>query len=320
MVKIQNICLEISADTGKFEPGFWLSPGFESGKNIIIAENADSKILGYAATLSAYYSNTLEARVLWIDLRTDPDLDKHSGIKDKLLERIIHRGYEIKVQENRERAAVGATYFSQGQASIDYLKSRGFKHFETILAMRKNLSGPINDFERNPDIEIKSWKMEARADKIAYLAARELAFGYPLGRLDLLEHFTDSELWQGGTTFTGFSNGKIVASVMVLSNGLLDFVFVIPEWRGKGIAKDLICEGLKFLEPCGHSQAWLEVLSHNQAAVRILQRRNLDGISARLMSPPSYKHTDCQLTQKHQQSGQLTIQIVKLSCCSVSSP
>ena len=272
MVTIQNRCLKITPDTGQFEPGFWLSPGFDNGKNIFIAQAAGAQIVGYAATSSAYYSNTLEARVFWIDLRTDPDFDKDLGIKDRLLEKIIQRGYEIKTEENRDRAAVGATYFAQGQESIDYLKSHGFRHFESMLAMRINLSDAfIPGFNLVSGIEVRSWRIESREEKIAYLKARETAFGYPLGRLDLLEHFTHSELWQGGTTFTAFSDRKIVASVMALSNGLLDYIFVIPEWRSKGIAKVLIAKALKFLQERGHSQAWLEVLSHNQAAIGLYQ-------------------------------------------------
>jgi len=272
MVELQGRCLAHCPDTGKFEPGFWRSPGYQDGKNIIIAEDENVRIVGYAATSSAYYSNTLEARVFWIDLRTDPDFDKHLEIKDSLLERIIKRGYEIKKEENRERAAMGATYFSQGLASIDYLKSHGFNHFETMLAMRRELSDTIPKPEQIPEIQIKPWKMEGREEKQAYLDARELAFGYPLGRLDLLEHFTHSKLWLGGTTFTAFSEGKIIASVMALSNGLLDYVFVIPEWRGKGIAKVLVSMALKYLKEQNHKQAWLEVYSHNTPALRLYQK------------------------------------------------
>jgi GNAT superfamily N-acetyltransferase len=270
MTVLQHRALEYCPDTGKFEAGFWLSPGFQEGKNIMIAETTDSRIVGYAAISSAYYSNTLEARVFWIDLRSDPDLDGDSTIKDNLLEKIIQRGWEIKSEENRDCAAVGATYFAQGQNCIDYLKSHGFAHFETMLAMRRNLSEPIPIVERIATIEIKSWKMEKRSEKLAYLQARELAFEYPLGSVELLEHFSRSELWQGGTSFAAFADqGKIIASIMALSNGLLDYVFVIPEWRRKGIAKILVAKALDFLRSNGHSQAWLEVYSHNQAAINL---------------------------------------------------
>ena len=68
MIELQSRCVDICADTGKFEAGFWLSPGYENGKNIFIAENANARIVGYAATTSAYYSNKLEARIFWRDL------------------------------------------------------------------------------------------------------------------------------------------------------------------------------------------------------------------------------------------------------------
>ena len=188
-----------------------------------------------------------------------------------LLDRIIQRGYEIKKEEQRKRAAIGATYFAQGKASIDYLKSRGFTHFETMLAMHRDLADPIPKFEQVPKISIKPWKMETRSEKEEYFTARTMAFGYPLGRLDLLEHFTNSDLWRGGTTYTAFSNGKIIASVMVLANSLLDYVFVLPKWRRKGLAKVLMCDALRFLNVRGHERAWLEVFSHNEAAVNLYQ-------------------------------------------------
>lgn len=270
MIELQSRCVDVCPDTGKFKTGIWLSPGYENGKNIFIAESENAQIVGYAATYSAYYSNKWEARIFWLDLRTDPNIDKNLDIKDALLEKIIQRGREIKIEENRERAAVGATYFAQGQASIDYLKSHGFTNFESMLALGMGLSeGTIPEFEIAPDVKVKSWKMETREEKIAYLAAREAAFGHPLGRLDMLEHFTGSELWQGGTTFTAFSEGEIIASVMVLADGMLDYVFVIPERRGKGIAKVLISKALKFLQDRDHPHAWLEVYTHNETAINL---------------------------------------------------
>ena len=139
-----------------------------------------------------------------------------------------------------------------------------------MLAMQRNLSVPIPKFENMANIDIKSWKMEKRSEKQAYLQARELAFGYPLGSVERLEHFSHSELWQGGTSFTAFADeGKIIASIWALSNGLLDYVFVIPGWRRQGIAKILVAEALNYLRRQSHTQAWLEVYSHNQSAINL---------------------------------------------------
>lgn len=273
MIELQHRCVETCPDTGKFELGFWRSPGFENGKNIFIAENETGQIKGYAATTSAYYSNKWEARIFWMDLRTDPETDKDFAMKDALLKKIIQRGREIKKTENRSRAAIGATYFAPGKASIAYLQSRNFVHFESMLAMRMHLNNDLKipNVRMNKAIEIKPWKMESQEDKAAYLRAREAAFGYPLQTLKILEHFTGSELWQGGTTFTAFSNGEIIASVMVLANGLLDYVFVVPAWRGQGIAKSLVSRALQFLQVRDHPQAWLEVYAHNEAAIKLYQ-------------------------------------------------
>ena len=80
-----------------------------------------------------------------------------------------------------------------------------------------------------------------------------------------------SRLWQGGTTITAFVDDKIIGSVMALSNGLIDYVFVLPEYRRKGLASALVSKALEYLKKQNHSQAWLEVYSHNLAAVSLYQ-------------------------------------------------
>jgi len=58
---------------------------------------------------------------------------------------------------------------------------------------------------------------------------------------------------------------------MALSNGLRDYVFVIPEWRGKGIAKVLMTEALKLLQAKGDTRAWIEAYTHNDAVIYLYQ-------------------------------------------------
>jgi ribosomal protein S18 acetylase RimI-like enzyme len=137
--------------------------------------------------------------------------------------------------------------------------------------MGVNFPLEIPEIAIEPQIEIKFWRMETRPDKEKYLEAREVAFGYPLQTVEILEHFSGSEVWQNGTMSTAFVEGEIVGSCMALGDGILDYVFVVPKWRGRGIAKKVVAEGLRFLQEREHKHAWLEVYSHNDAAIRLYQ-------------------------------------------------
>ena len=56
---------------------------------------------------------------------------------------------------------------------------------------------------------------------------------------------------------------------LVGNEGYVLNMYTVPPWRGQGIAKTLIAEGLKFLWERGHPQAWLEVYAHNESAISL---------------------------------------------------
>jgi GNAT superfamily N-acetyltransferase len=266
MVALQTRCINYCSDTSVFEAGFWFAPGFNDGKNIIIATLLSGEIIGYAAITPSYFARTLDARILWFDLRVDPIHKKCIALKDALLHKIFMLGREIKNELKLDRAAVAATYFSTGKSSIEYLSKQGFCHFESALAMRKKLSKTIQIFHQPSDIEILEWRMPSQSDQENFLTANEAAFGYQSWDIDSLQHFMNSKLWNKGIAVTAFFKGKVISSVMVLSNGLMETVFTIPNWRRKGIARILVSRALQFLYENGHQQAWLEVLSNNIGA------------------------------------------------------
>jgi len=147
-----------------------------------------------------------------MDLRTDHGTDKDLVIKDTLWEKVIQQGHEIKTKENRMRVAVGTTYFAKEQVSIDCLKARVFTHIESMLAWEEYWVMTVyQNLISLMSLKSNFGKKKSRKDKGANLVAREAAFGYPLGRLELLEPFTKSDLWRISTTFTAFSGEKIIA-------------------------------------------------------------------------------------------------------------
>ena len=142
MVQVQARCVAVCPDTGRFPPNFWLGPGFEKGQNIFCAVNGQDELLGYAAITPAYVSRHLKARTLWLDLRADPQQARASAIKEALFGRVSSRARELARRWPGERVALSATYFGTGQASIDYLKGKGFEQYQTCLYMRRDLAEP----------------------------------------------------------------------------------------------------------------------------------------------------------------------------------
>jgi ribosomal protein S18 acetylase RimI-like enzyme len=55
------------------------------------------------------------------------------------------------------------------------------------------------------------------------------------------------------------------------AHGVIEDIFVVPEWRGKGLARYIIGEGIRYLAQHGKRAANLEVKESNQPAVRLYQ-------------------------------------------------
>jgi hypothetical protein len=144
LVELQGRCLRVCVDIRLIEAGFYYAPAFEQGRNILCAVDVENRLLGYVAIYPHSISRRLDARILWTDVRVEPALPEAEHLKDMLLERAIARAGEIR-DALRQRVALSATYFAEGRASIGYLLSRGFTHYESVYLMRRDLAAPIPD-------------------------------------------------------------------------------------------------------------------------------------------------------------------------------
>jgi ribosomal protein S18 acetylase RimI-like enzyme len=282
LAQIQARCLATCPDTGRFPPAFWDGPSFENGQNIFCAVDQQDELLGYAAISPSYISRHLDARVLWLDLRADPGRADASAIKDVLFERALARAHEIASQRPEEKAAFSATYFAEGQASIEYLRGNGFVHYQSCYTLRRDLAEPVPDLPVPAGVEVRPWRMETEVEQRAYLEAYDAAFGDEGKNLEDLQHFMRSEHWSVGTTFTAFAapqnaGGRVVGSVAIWYQpgsklaGKTEAVFVIPEWRRRGIARYLLKEGMLYLRDRGLAFAELEMDSANKPAMALYE-------------------------------------------------
>jgi ribosomal protein S18 acetylase RimI-like enzyme len=277
IAQVQARCVAVCPDTGRFPAEFWAGPGFDDGKNIFCAVDGRDALLGYVAIFPSYTSRHLGARILWTDLRADPEREDAGPIKDVLFERALARAYEVAGQRPEEKVALSATYFSEGQASIDYLKGKGFVHYQTCYAMRRDLSEPVPDLPKPAGVEVRPWRMETEAEQRAYLEAYEAAFQDDAKNLEELQHFMRSEYWSVGTTFTAFTDDQVVGSVAIWYRpgsrwgGRTEHVFAVPRWRRRGIARYLLRESLLYLQECELAHAELEVDGANEPALSLYQ-------------------------------------------------
>jgi ribosomal protein S18 acetylase RimI-like enzyme len=277
MAEVQARCVAACPDTGQFPARFWHGPGFEDGRNIYCAVDGGGELLGYAAVTPSYISRHLGARVLWIDLRTDPARVDAEAIKDILFGKVYGRALQIARRQPEEKAALSATYFSEGEASIEYLRGKGFRPYQTCYAMRRDLSAPLPDLPVPSGVEVRPWRMETEQEQRAYLNAYDEAFGDEGKNLEELRHFMQSAQWSVGTTFTAFAGERVVGSVAVWHPprsrraGKTEAVFVIPGWRRQGLARYLLREGMRYLGERGLACAELEMDSTNAPALALYE-------------------------------------------------
>jgi GNAT superfamily N-acetyltransferase len=283
MVILQKRCLDLCPDTSLFPEGFYYSPGFDKGKNILCAVDDKGAHVGHAMVCLGHIHRRLGTRMLWMDLRVDPTLENNDfgtgwALRDQLLARITARARELAANLDTP-TMLYATYFTRGEASAEYLKSRGFEPFERIIQMRRDLGRPIPSLEPPVGVEVRPWRMETEVEQRRYLDAHDAAFANEGKRLEELRHFMRSSVWAGGTTITAFDGDRVVGSVMAFFNpdlsrnpervGATEYVFVRPEWRRRGIARYLLARTLHYLRDREMAWASLEVLADNRPALSL---------------------------------------------------
>jgi ribosomal protein S18 acetylase RimI-like enzyme len=280
LVELQGRSLRLCADIRPIEAGFYLSPAFEQGQNISCAVDPQDRLLGYAAIYPNYVSRRLGARLLWTDLRVEPELPEAGELRDALLERTIVRAGEIR-DELRQPVALSATYFAEGRASIDYLLSRGFAHYESVFLMRRDLAQPIPDLPTPEGVQVRRWRLETEAEQRAYVEACNQAFQDDGRSLGELQHFMRSPMWGVGTTIAAFAGDQVAGNVMVFYDpaqppgaerfGATEWVFVLPQWRRRGVARYLLREALVYLRERGLAYAELQVVADNRQGLGLYE-------------------------------------------------
>ena len=253
-------------------------PAAEEGLNVFSAWD-ENDFVGFAPAFPAAATEaeaTSEPHYIWSIVVADPGRADSDAIREALLANVLDRA-RVLVERfpAPRRVRLACDLIVSQKADIDFLLENGFVHYESMYVMERDLIKPLLGLPLPLGITVRPWKIENKVEQDAYLAAFNRCFpGNPKDRA-ALQFFMRSPMWRVGTAIAAFDgDGTLVASVLSYWDpdnriGVTDDVFVLPEWRGRGIAKYLVNAGLAYQREHGLERAALEVRASNPPALRV---------------------------------------------------
>lgn len=259
----------------------YLSPAYESGRNIFCAVDESGRLSGYAPVYPALVRDGSDLpHTVWTEIKTDPACEAPVEIKDLLLGCVRRRALEAANEFPGHAVHLTFQYFPSESASIEYVLSRGCQQTESVFTMRRDLSKEISTPSPVAGITLRPWRMESEAEQRLYVQARNECFPEaPIG-LEEWQYFMQSPHWAVGTTFAAFDRDQLVGNISVFWDeaenertgckiGFTEYIFVRSAWRGQNIARSLINHGLKYLKEHGLDEAHLEARARNEGALSL---------------------------------------------------
>ncbi|WP_052410159.1 GNAT family N-acetyltransferase [Paenibacillus durus] len=262
----------------------YLSPEFDNG-NMFCALNGQGLLEGYSSIypIMAADSSDSAENILWVEIKYNPLTADHAALRERLFQHLMNRVSEIKKDAVKKKTKICFTFFPSEQESSEYVLSNGFIVNEGIYHMARNLAEPI-EYYPNPDqIEVKEWKMNEDKEIEDYVRAYNVAFPEKPWNIEGVKHFMLSRLWAVGTTLSAFNKGQLIGSIMLywdeeknmneeINRASTEQIFVLPEWRGKGLATYLISRGMDYLAGKGMDETHLELRANNENALNIYKK------------------------------------------------
>jgi ribosomal protein S18 acetylase RimI-like enzyme len=117
--------------------------------------------------------------------------------------------------------------------------------------------------------------LTSEEEQTAYLEAFRACFPDTPKTIEEFQMLLQSPLWEKGRAITAYSSAnEYIGSILVYCDdqrgcGVTDDVMVLPGWRGRGIAKSLISEGLRYFKTLDITDVRLEVKASNAPAISV---------------------------------------------------
>ncbi|AIQ45079.1 hypothetical protein R70723_03535 [Paenibacillus sp. FSL R7-0273] len=196
--------------------------------------------------------------------------DEDEAVKDALMNTLLARSREIKAQHPEKRIVLNQYVDPDNLAEQSYFLKRGFTVYETIVVLKYDLTRPVPVYPLPEDVQIRLFLLNNDEAREKYHSAEQASFD---GVAWSLNHLA----WMQGTpelvNFCAFSGEQFLGntSTWKITDGhsVTENVFVIPQWRSRGIARNLLCTALAYLQEQGKAVATLGTYGTNKKAIRL---------------------------------------------------
>jgi ribosomal protein S18 acetylase RimI-like enzyme len=256
----------------------YLYKGDMKAENIFCAVNSNNEILGvgdlephisWTAIENNYQDDNYVYR-LCVNIRINSAFESDKDVCSSLVDALLTRAKEIKKSYPEKKIRIIRYVSSENNEEMDFYISKGFVAYRTSLVMKRDLSEEIEEYSNSSDFNIVNWKMETDEEVKCYVETDEKCNNGAAWNFDTVSWMRYSPEW---STFAAFSGDKFLGGVMTYLIGegrsATENIFVLPEWRRKGVAKAFITEALKYLKEKGKSIATLCAYGDNKPAINL---------------------------------------------------
>jgi GNAT superfamily N-acetyltransferase len=266
-------------------------PTLAGGQNVFCALDHQERIVGFAPVFPApatEESEPEEPHHVWTIVLADPGAPDAGQARKLLLERVIERAKTIKASFTPRRVKLAADMAASQRPDIEHLLENGFERYEGMHVMSRKAKDPIPHVSIPQEITVRLWEMASDEERISYVRAFNSCFFECPKTLEGLSFFLDSPMWAGTAVAAFDPQGQLVGSVLAYADeekrwGVVDDVFVLPEWRSRGIARRLVGEGIKYLREQGMEEVRLDVVQTNKPAISLYRSMGYVTINEEVM-------------------------------------
>lgn len=256
----------------------YLYKGDLKAANIFCAVNAENEILGVA---------DLEPHISWtpidkdcqdldyiyrigVNIRINPAHVAHKNLRSCLMDALLTRAMEIKEDYPGKKIRVIKYISSDNNEEMDFFISKGFVAHRTSLVMKRDLTEEIKPCPLSSDFKIVNWKMESDEELKCYVETDAKCNNGAAWNFDTVSWMRYAPEW---ATFAAFAGDEFLGGVMTFliteERSATENIFVLHQWRRKGVAKAFITESLKHLKEKGKTMATLCVYGDNKPAINL---------------------------------------------------